>query len=633
MLFGSMDEDLGYDRMILRLLRESEESGISIDKYLREGYDSDQISAITDALRNNIDIDPYLDISYRGACISEIAAGLSDGIDVSVYNSPAYTWRKMREVRLGMKENLNVSGYNDPAYSYWQMHEIRLGLKEGIDVSKYADLMYTAKEMRKRRLMMLAGQNCSKAREWNFVLEDDFDICISPDGLKAYFNWRGKTAIKGPEEIIEILRGKGIIYGIHNEMADELAEKYKVEHDSEESLVLIAEGREPSHGRDGYYEWKFNARRNRFPGVGEDGSIMFNEFRWFEPVKKGQTVAVYHFAKTPVDGITVTGNAIEAKPGMERPALKGCGFRVMSDLCTYKASVGGHAYLKNNELMIEKLYELDDIDAGTETVRYGGDVHIRGDVEGPVEIIVGGDLVIDGFVKNAKIHCGGSLLLKSGINNSSELEQIRVMGSVISRVFEYVNIHSDGSIYFGSSLNSNLCAYGEIVSYGRFGGIVGGNSYAEKGFCLENIGNDAGVQTILRLGCNSSISNVKSAFEKKTFELRKTISKLAEVCQKFGRNVLVEKADRGTTITKIENTIRAKNNELDFYEGKMEKINKRSDRAFKSEIVVNGKIYDNVQVRYKGKRFYITRSLHVDIRVKDDSIKIIRIQNMEKEEC
>ena len=248
-----------------------------------------------------------------------------------------------------------------------------------------------------------------------------------------------------------------------------------------------------------------------------------------------------------------------------------------------------------------------------------------GNVEGPAEIVVGGDLVIDGFVKNARIHCGGSLLLKSGINNSSEPEQIHVRGSVISRFFEYVNVHSDCNIYFGTSLNSNLCAYGEIVSYGHSGGIVGGNSYAEKGFCLENIGNCAGAQTILRLGFNSSILNVKNAFEKKTFELRKIISKLALACQKLGRNLNGMKVNSKTAIMKIENTIKSKNDELDFYEDRMEKINKRSDRALRSEIVVDGKIYDNVQVRYRNVRFFITPASHVDIRVKDDKIKIIKM--------
>lgn len=65
-----------------------------------------------------------------------------------------------------------------------------------------------------------------------------------------------------------------------------------------------------------------------------------------------------------------------------------------------------------------------------------------------------------------------------------------------------------GNIYFGTSLNSNLSTYGEMVFYGRNGGIIGGKSYSEKGFCLTNIGNEAGVHTTLSLGSNEDIKTI-----------------------------------------------------------------------------------------------------------------------------
>lgn len=50
------------------------------------------------------------------------------------------------------------------------------------------------------------------------------------------------------------------------------------------------------------------------------------------------------------------------------------------------------------------------------------------------------------------------------------------------------------------------------------GGIIGGSSYSEKGFCLPNLGNAAGIQTTLSLGSNEDIRGLKAAAENQAME-------------------------------------------------------------------------------------------------------------------
>ena len=364
-------ECAGYDPVVLKILRQAQESGIKLVKYLRQGYDAEQLNAIMKAHMMGVDIDPYLNTAYRGSCITEIAEGLLRGLDVSVYADTAFTWRKMREIRLGLEENIDVSKYSDPVYSYWQMREIRLGLQENVDVSGYADFMYTAKEMRKRRIILLCNNGDKKKMSgWNMVINGQYDLCVSPDGLTAYFNWHAGRPLRGNSEIEEILKTNGIVYGIDQSALLSAVSEYGSSdfNSAGGRMTVVARGTAPKNGRDGYYEWKFNSDRNRIPCINEDGSIDFDGFNWFDSVKEDQVVAVYHFATAPKNGRSVYGNEITAHAGSERPALKGRGFRLMPDLCTYKASEDGHVYLKNNELIIEKLYVVDGMDSSSKPV-------------------------------------------------------------------------------------------------------------------------------------------------------------------------------------------------------------------------------------------------------------------------
>lgn len=53
----------------------------------------------------------------------------------------------------------------------------------------------------------------------------------------------------------------------------------------------------PQAGADGWYEFFFDTNVKSNPALMEDGSVDYQNAKWFELVKKGQTVAVYHEAQ------------------------------------------------------------------------------------------------------------------------------------------------------------------------------------------------------------------------------------------------------------------------------------------------------------------------------------------------
>lgn len=599
-----------------RELELAQEAGISLLPYFEQGYDADQLAAIRYALEEDIEIQPYLNLSYRGACIKEIAIGLKEGLQVSAYADLKYTWRKMREIRLGMEENLDISVYQNPKYSYWQMKEIRLGLKDGFDVSCYTSLMYTAREMHKRRILLMVRKDTPDlAGNWKIISEDDYDICISPDELKVYFNWHGKKGIEDEEALLGLLKQHGIIYGIDRNAVRKLVQENLTQpyHAENTENVLIACGKATQDGKNGYYDWKIQVKRRRVPKINTDGNIDFDAIKWFHSVKKGETFAIYHFAGNAVDGINIYGEPIPAKTGTEKDYLDGSGFSLLPDFQTYVADIDGHVYMKDKKVRVEEMLVCDSLRKADGDLQYDGNVHIKGSVEGPVTIRVGGDLVIEGFVQNAEIMCGGNLILKGGINNIAAPVQVNAKGCIISRFFEYTTVCAEDNIYFGVSLSSNLSSYGEIVSYGKNSGIVGGNSYAEKGFCLNQIGNEAGIVTCLRFGAVDEIAIRKGEIWSKLEEVKHSLSQLAAV-----RKEVEKQKDEGEAmLVRIQDTISKKLDEMKAYNQELEMLNKREKRARKSKIIVQHQIYDNVELQYENQKIMAIPSCHVEVKYRN----------------
>ena len=170
-------------------------------------------------------------------------------------------------------------------------------------------------------------------------------------------NWHCKRPVDGIHELEKILEESGIVYGVDHQALEEIAKEYHtitLESDSDRN-TLVARGTAPKDGKDGCYEWKFQAGRKRAPKLKEDGTIDFDSLNWFDSVKKGQTLALYHFAEPSADGVSVYGKKIPAKIGREKEALTGQGFELLPDFRTYVAGVDGHVSLKGKDLVVDNL--------------------------------------------------------------------------------------------------------------------------------------------------------------------------------------------------------------------------------------------------------------------------------------
>ena len=482
-------------------------------------------------------VDDYDKSVYGYPQLDEIKKGIDHGVDVSFYDDAGLSFRQMREIRIGLEMGLDVTYYANKFYKDKQMREIRLGLMDALDVSGYARFIYSTPDMEERRMKLIKEiyeKNPQALDTERYDRDTGIKIIIRDGQMKAYI--RLTKAL--PEDfnantLDHLLELYNVVKGLK---IDDLFE------DGEELTVgeeyLVAEGIEGKPGTDGYYEFKVDGLEQSGPVFREDGSIDYRATRRYSSVKAGDTVAIYHPARSGEPGSTVTGISIESARGDDITKYRVEGIRILEDGVSYIAQKDGLVTLKNDTLSVQKHLELQgDVAYGSGNVSYDGTISINGSVRDNVEIEASGDIMINGFVEGAQLKAGGNIVISKGVNGN-EKGVIEAGGNLTCAFLENVNVTAEGDIECGYILNSNVSSKGKIRTEGRRSSICGGTVIAFTGIETGVLGSSAGVKTGIRLGEKLNFSVRLNEVIKKRREVEAGMNKartaMAEVLKKLG---------------------------------------------------------------------------------------------------
>lgn len=606
---------------MIRELRKAKIAGVNIVNYIKEGYDPPQLCEIRYALEKGVDIAPYLSREYKGASIAQIRTGLERGVDVSLYAKGYYTWRQMREIRKGLENRVAVEKYSSRLYSGEQMREIRLGLQQGVDVEEYRRLRYTAGEMRNRRLALLddhrliqeAVQEIPENPETQ-VKSEDFMFEFAANDMEAYITALTEEKKVTREKLFEILEQNGIRKGFCEDTIEKIVSgKYG------KTSMLIARGEEPKKGEDGWYEFFFRTNIDRKPKLLEDGSVDFQNIDWFEIVQQGQKLAQYHEAQEGTDGYTVKGFVIKAKKGSEQRILTGKGFKMSEDKKTYIADVTGMISLEDNKIQITQYMVVDEINMATGSINFEGSVHVLGNVGNGTTVKAGGDVVVDGNVEGAIIESGGGVVLKKGMNAAGR-GQITAEGDVVSRFFEAVKVDAKGNIEVDKCLNSQLNAGGKITSSKA---IAGGVAHAEEGFFLNNVGNQTGLHTVLKLKVNDQVleesKKINAAIRDAMHELEMLNRSYDEFKVKFAPEI----RNNMDMFHKVEKAVFVKKKQIEQLTKLKEEQDKNAKKVKDARVVIRGQAYDGTVLEMNGGRWFAENQHNITVKRQNAQIEIL----------
>ena len=66
-------------------------------------------------------------------------------------------------------------------------------------------------------------------------------------------------------------------------------------------------------------------------------------------------------------------------------------------------------------MIVDDVLLVQDVDLKVGNLRYEGSVYVLGDIRNNMSLECAGDIVVNGFVEAARIHCEGDLIVRHGI--------------------------------------------------------------------------------------------------------------------------------------------------------------------------------------------------------------------------
>jgi len=610
-----LSDYLKYDAGIIHQLRRASATNVDLMKYIEEGYDEEQLAQIRIGLENGVKLDSYITPEFVGVSIQQIRRGLEAGLDVSCYARVDLNWRQMREIRIGMENRVDYELYSHPYYTWRQMREVREGLEQDLDVSSYNNLMYPASVMEQKRKKMLSYRYAGERENFKEeVKTEHFKLTVSENGMEAYLTILAEDVVIGKSEIIEILLENGVVKGIAESILEEIEDG---KHEGQ--TVLIAKGKVPKMGKDGWYEYFFRTNLAKKPKILPDGTADYKNVEWFESVKKGDKIVFYHTAEPGEDGFTVTGVVLPGKRGRDQKMLTGKGFILKDDKRTYVADVDGMITVNDGKLLILEELELEDVSIATGSLSFDGSIHIKGQVGSGTLIKATGDIIIDGFVGAAMIESLGRVVMKRGVN-ADEKGYIKAKKGVVSSFFENVEVYSEEDIQTNYCLNSNVSTEGHIYIQDT---LVGGKIYAEKGIVCKHAGTPSGTRTELIQGKNQTLEKQRSEMEKEIQETESELTSLKQSMKELQQKYPPEVRNRMDIFLKVETAIYTLGKQLmELYEAKR-KIDYDISKNDHSKIEIQGMAYEGVIVNLGGRIWKADNQHNITLRRAGDQIHVL----------
>ncbi|SFQ00116.1 hypothetical protein SAMN05444406_10911 [Caldicoprobacter faecalis] len=171
--------------------------------------------------------------------------------------------------------------------------------------------------------------------------------------------------------------------------------------------AVVAKGRPPIDGVDARVKYFFTQHSYRNPDFDTDKKVDMMDHTIIPTVKVGEILAEKVVPAIPgMDGMTVTGEVIKARPAQEAVFKAGKGAMLL-DNNRIVATIPGRPVLEKGVVSVHPVLTVpSDVNVDTGNIRFDGDVVVKGDVKDGLKVIAGGDIIIYGNCYHATIKAG-----------------------------------------------------------------------------------------------------------------------------------------------------------------------------------------------------------------------------------
>jgi len=449
------------------------------------------------------------------------------------------------------------------------------------------------------------------------------DTEISTDELAAYLMiippQDGEETIT-EEKIYDVLTSRMIVKGI-----DSAAIKDIIQEKRFFKSYKIASGQQPQDGQDGEIRYLFETEVKIKPTVLEDGRVDLKELNIIQTVSKGQCLAEKIPHTEGVDGFTVTGKVLKAKPGKPVIFKKGKNVIETEDGLRLLADAAGQPKLIDGKVTVLEIYEVNgNVDNTTGNIRFNGKVVVKGNVRTGFTIEANGDVEIYGVVEGAIINAEGDILLHKGIQGQN-VGKLISKGSIVARYMENCYAKAQKTIHADSIMHCIIESGDTITAAGRKGLIVGGEVKANHEVNAKFIGSPMATVTKIEVGIDPEEKERYEQLKKEETSLKQNknqVTQIINLLTKMSKTAPLTE-EKQNLLQKSINTEAVLTEKLQKITEELKNLNNQLIALSNGKVNVSTTIYPGVQIYIGNSVYYVREEIqHSTFLKKDGEIQI-----------
>ncbi|PQQ66096.1 hypothetical protein B9R14_04495 [Acetivibrio saccincola] len=290
-----------------------------------------------------------------------------------------------------------------------------------------------------RHLVMVSEKDTIEVEAIHEEKEMEIDIEISPDNLKAYMSFKPRRTVKrylkdsypmnkldicvyeeeiykksDVNELLNIIKEQGIVYGIKEDLIREICENNK------KGRFLIAEGKAPIDATDDTLECLLTISDKK--DIGENENIDYKNLITYISVKPGDKIARLIRGFRGEEGISVLGVPIEPKEARRIIIESNSNIQFDEETNLIIAKKHGTPEKKENGNVItydiREQLKLNEVSLKTGNINFKGDVEVIGSVHEDMEVISTNNITVLGDVNFSRLYSGNEIVVKGNVISS-----------------------------------------------------------------------------------------------------------------------------------------------------------------------------------------------------------------------
>jgi uncharacterized protein (DUF342 family) len=269
------------------------------------------------------------------------------------------------------------------------------------------------------------------------------------------------------------------------------------------------------------------------PKIDEKGNVDFKDLNLIHNVKAGTELVERIPPTEGTGGMDVTGKELLPRKGKNINLPRGKNTVCDEQEKYLYAAIDGHVSIRDGKVVVDSVFELrGDVDYSSGNIEFIGNILINGSINSGFQVKAGGDIEVRGFIEGATVLAGGSIMVRGGITAGVK-GIIRAAENISARFVENSRLEAGRDIIIREAImQSYVKAGGSVMVTDKRATIVGGVIQAACEVESRTIGSQLATQTVIEVGLNP-------AYREEYGQLLKTRTEKTRALETLNHNLQV----------------------------------------------------------------------------------------------